>query len=158
MVCRMQVKVSRMDWEAKVHQKSILPHRCCDHLRIRHCSLGSGINDHWTWHMKQLPEVAKPQVIEWGKPHKTSCLVIDSELVVCSFPHLMTWGCATSSSWFMWWSYRMLNIAQELPWLEEFILTFASVDRNKHCHVCFLNQNIRGLKLYKFTFYLIGYS
>ena len=61
MVCRMQVKVSRMDWEAKVHQKSILSYRCCDHLRLRHCSLGSGIDDHWTWHMKQLQEVAQPQ-------------------------------------------------------------------------------------------------
>ena len=56
------------------------------------------------------------------------------------------------------WTLHRPGPPQELPWLDEFILTFASVDRNKHCHVCFLNQNIRGLKLYKFTFYLIGYS
>ena len=32
--------------------------------------------------------------------HTTSCLVIDSELVVCGY--LMTWSCTRAGSWFMW--------------------------------------------------------
>ena len=37
-----------------------------------------------------------------GKPHTTSSLLIDTELVVCGFPHLMCQGLSSSLKTLMW--------------------------------------------------------
>ena len=46
--------------------------------------------------------------------HTTSCLVIDSELVVCCYPHSTTWGQARASNWFMCLINRLL--VKNLQW------------------------------------------
>ena len=66
-----------------------------------HGSSCAMFNIRYDHHMNQLLEVAQPQVIKWGKLHTTSSESITRQLVLCGFPHSMTWGFATSGSCFM---------------------------------------------------------
>ena len=55
-----------------------------------------------------------PCFIDWGYLHTTSCLVIDSELVVYGYPHSTTWGQARANIWFIWAIHQQVEAK---PWI-----------------------------------------
>ena len=102
-------------------------------------------------HMNQLPALAQPQVIEWGKPHATSSESITKQLLVCGYPHSMTQDRA--SSWFM---CKFQGVKMKVSYYVPTLLYNFGVLTHYHRWCLFLKQRLN--RHYCFYFCLLQFE